>query len=316
MTSRTHRLESLLFTVLLSASALGAERRIKSELWGGVDLTGGDVTYEIGGQIRQGPMVEDLHFPISRLEWPLNAAMLSLGGSVEVGAFDARAVFSKNAARDAGKMKDSDWEIDEMPDVLTTYSESDTEFDAWQADGSVRYWVLFPTGNPKETVRLGGGIGVLYQDFSWEAKDTDQWYPQRPDLGHDILRGVTITYDARVLMPYIDVGGKMTYGPLYFEGRLGWSPYTQVEDVDDHKLRYIRAETTSDGAGAFAELLGRYTFSNGAFLQCAVHMLAFETKGTEKDFVYAGPDYGTSWEIEHEVRSSQARLTLAGGMAF
>lgn len=305
------------FVLLLSASAYGAgQPALKTDVWAGLDALGGDVTYEIGGTVRQGAIVEKTHFPLSRLEWPLNVAMLSIGGSAEYGDFDARARVSRNITADSGTMKDSDWEIEGQPNVLTTYSESDADLSATMFDASARYWVAFPTSNEKEFARLGGGIGVLYQDFSWDAKNTDQWYPQNPGLGHDIFRGTTISYDAKVLMPYVEVGGKLNYGALYLEGRVGLSPYTQVEDVDDHRLRYIKAETDSDGTGAFAELIGRYTFRNNIFLQGALWAMAFDVEGTEKDHVYAGPDAGTRWEIEHKVTSSQARLTVAGGISF
>lgn len=315
----SQRMQALMaaFVLLVSVSAHGAgQPAFKTDLWAGFDVTGGDVTYEIGGTVRQGALVEEVHFPLSRLEWPMNVAMLSIGGSVEAGDFDARAVASRNITSESGTMKDSDWEIEGQPDVLTTYSESDAELSAMQLDGSVRYWVSFPTSNERERVRLGGGVGVLYQDFSWDANDTDQWYPQNPGLGHDIFRGTTISYDAKVLMPYVEVGGKLNYGALYLEGRVGLSPYTQVEDVDDHRLRYIKAETDSDGTGAFAELIGRYTFQNNIFLQGSFWAMAFDVEGTEKDHVYAGPEAGTRWEIEHKVTSSQARLTVAGGISF
>ncbi len=289
---------------------------VSADVWAGLDAMSGDMTYEIGGKFKQNGVEERGHFPISRLEWPIALVSVQIGGRVSVKDWDFRAAFSAAQNDDAGKMKDSDWEIPDNPKVLTTYSESDSELKMWQAEASLRYWVPFKTSNPKEQARLGGGVGILYQSFDWSARDTDQWYPQNPELGHDRFAGEVITYKADVLMPYIEVGGQLKYQQLFFEARIGLAPWVQVEDVDDHKLRYIRAETTGDGAGAFGELLARYTFANNLFLQASLWAMTFETDGTEKDYVYGGEDAGSRWEIEHKVKSSQVRLTLAGGVTF
>jgi outer membrane protease len=301
-----------------AAAALAAESAsdVEADYWVGLDAWHGKVQYEIGGWTKQDGVLEHNHFPVSRLEWPINAVSLQLGATVGSPKWDVRASFGATKNDDAGTMKDSDWEIPDNPKVLTTYSESDAELSAWQLDASIRYWIPFGSTNPKEQIRLGGGAGMLYQDFDWEARDTDQWYPQNPEMGHDKFPGKVITYEAQVLMPYVEVGGQWRHERFSAEARLGLAPWLQVEDVDDHKLRYIRAETTSDGLGAFLEILARYTFANNLFLQASLWTMSFETTGTEKDHVYDGEDVGTRWEIEHEVKSTQSRLTLAAGMAF
>lgn len=289
---------------------------IEADYWVGVDAWSGDVTYEIGGRVEQNGLVDHTHFPLSRLEWPISVAGVQVGGRLGSEVWDLRVSLSAAQSDDAGTMKDSDWEIPDAPRVLTTYSESDTELTAAQVDASLRYWVPFATSNTRERARLGGGVGMLYQDFDWTARNTEQWYPQNPELGHDYFAGDVITCEAQVFMPYLEVGGQLRYEQLFFEARAGFAPWMQVEDVDDHKLRYIRAETTSDGQGMFAEILARYTFSSGVFLQVCAWGMSFETDGTEEDFVYAGDDAGARWNIEHKVKSTQSRVTLSFGIAF
>lgn len=287
-----------------------------ADYWVGVDKWWGHMTYEIGGTVKMDDMVEQIHFPLSRLEWPISLVSVQVGGRLAWNNWDARAAFSAGQNDDAGTMKNSDWEIPDAPKVLTTYSESDTELEMWQVDASLRYWFAFQTSNPKEQARLGGGVGVLYQDFDWSARDAEQWYPQNPELGIHRLPGVVITYEAQVLMPYVEVGGQLKFQNASFEARLGLAPWAQVEDVDDHKLRYILAETTGEGSGVFGELLARYTLTNNVFLQFAWWGMSLETEGTEKDYVYGGEAEGARWEIDHEVKSSQIRLTLALGVTF
>lgn len=134
--------------------------------WVGPEAWSGDMTYEIGGRVEENGVVEHVHFPYSRLEWPMSAVGIQLGTRVAAESWDLRATFTAAQNDNAGKMKDSDWEIPDNPKVLTTYSESDTEWTAWQADVAARYYIPFATSNPDESLRLGGGLGLLYQDFS------------------------------------------------------------------------------------------------------------------------------------------------------
>lgn len=287
-----------------------------SQFWAGLEAWSGDMTYEIGGRTEENGNVEQVHFPVSRLEWPMSAAGIQLGWRATPENWDLRATFSAAQNDNAGKMKDSDWEIPDTPKVLTTYSESDAEWSAWQMDVAARYYIPFATSNPDESVRLGGGLGLLYQDFSWTARNTDQWYPQNPWIPPDYFAGTVITYDAKVTMPYLEVGGQLTYQRLFLEGRLGLAPWMQIEDRDDHRLRYILAETTADGTGVFVELVARYQFDGGFFIQGGLWALSHETKGTEHDYVYGGEDAGAQWQIEHEITGTQTRMNLAAGMMF
>jgi len=52
------------------------------------------------------------------------------------------------------------------------------------------------------------------------------------------------------------------------------------------------------------------------FLAGRVDVLDFETDGSEKNYIYAGPDQGYSWEIYHEITSTQISGLLTAGYQF
>lgn len=279
------------------------------DMWGGVERMSGHVTYQIG---------DDNLFPLSELKWPADVTFGSVGGSVYFGKWEAYGVFSKNIDSDAGTMEDSDWEYEWNPDLKTTYSESDTDFDGYTSDGSIRYWLMeTPMRDLKgAVVSLAAGVGYLYQHFSWDAKDLDQWYPQNPEIEHDIVSGTVGSYESTLNMPYIEAAGKLACKRLVMSGTMGFAPYAQVKDEDDHKLRFIRADTDADGTAFKASLQARYNLTEHLFIMAQANYLTFDVDGTEKDNTYAGPDEGDSWTIDHKITSDQTSVLLAAGMFF
>lgn len=313
---------SILAAVLITACAASAAEPAKPakqpkpfsfDVYGGAGFMAGDVTYQIGGDVSANGVSEELHFPISELKWPTDVAIGTIGASFEIlERFEVRASYGANITSDAGTMEDSDWEYE---DVLTIYSESDAELEFWQGDASARYWFFVSPGRGGEEFKFGAGAGVLYQDYYWEASNLDQWYPPYPWLGHDYSDEVVITYDVEMTMPYFELAGKLVHPKFTLEGR-GGVGYVQLNDVDDHKLRYIRAETETDGAGVFFEGIARYYIVKNLFLQGTLYTFAAGTQGTEQDVVYAGEDEGDTWEIEHEVTIGQIQGTAAIGLEF
>ena len=303
----------LLLTALTAFSApapSAAPNKLTWDLWGGIEQMGGHVTYQIGQ--------EGVYFPLSELKWPVDVIFGSIGGSLYYGRWEAYGVFSKNLENDAGKIEDSDWEDDSNPDLKTTYSECDTDFDGYTSDGSIRYWMMdTPIRDlPGTTAALAFGAGFLYQNFSWDAENLDQWYPPLPDAPHDIVPGPVGSYESTLNMPYIEAAGKLAYKKLVLEGRIGYAPYATVDDVDDHKLRYIRAETDADGTALKADLQARYNLNAKFFLMARVNYLTFDVDGTEEDEVYAGPDQGDEWTIDHTIKSDQTSVLLGAGANF
>ena len=282
--------------------------KLTGDLWGGVERMGGHVTYQIG----------EGDYTLSELKWPVDVTFGSIGGRAAAGPWEACAVFRKNLDSNAGTMEDSDWEDEWNPDLKTTYSESDTDFDGYTMDGAVRYWIMnSPIRDLPDTVAsLAAGVGFLHQHFSWDAKDVDQWYPQNPDVPHDIVPGIVGSYETTLNMPYLEVAGRIAHRKLVAKGTIGFAPYATVDDEDDHKLRAIRATTDADGTALKANLEVRYNLANNLFVMAEFNYLNFDTDGTEEDYVYAGPDEGDRWTIDHGIQSDQTSVLLAAGIHF
>ena len=305
---------AVMFLISLSAFSAPVQsagsKAIQWDMWGGVERMSGHVTYQIGD--------DGAYFPLSELKWPADVTFGSVGGSVYFGKWEAYGVFSKNIDSDAGTMEDSDWLDESNPDLMTIYSESDTDFDGYTTDGSIRYWLMeTPIRDlPGTVVSLAGGLGYLYQNFSWDAKDLDQWYPQNPEFEHDIVDGPVGSYESTLNMPYIEAAGKVAYKGLLMSGSVGFAPYVRVEDEDDHKLRYIRATTDADGTAFKASLQARYNLTRNLFMMAQVNYLTFDVDGTEKNKTYDGPYEGDSWTIDHKIKSDQTSVLLAAGVNF
>ena len=285
-------------------------KAITWDLWGGVERMSGHVTYQIGE--------DGVQFPLSELKWPVDVTFGSVGGSVCFGKWEACGLFSKNLDNDAGQIEDSDWEDASNPDLKTTFSKSDTDFDGYTSDGTIRYWLMeTPMRDlPGTVVSLAAGVGYLYQHFSWDAMNLDQWYPQNPEIEHDIVSGTIGSYESTLNMPYIEAAGKVVYKRLVMAGTLGFAPYAQVTDKDDHQLRHILADTDADGTALKASLQARYKLTDNLFMMAQVNYLTFDVDGTEEDKVYAGPDEGQTWSIDHKIKSDQTSVLLAAGVDF
>jgi outer membrane protease len=292
-----------------------ASNSVTWNLWGGAGIMNGDVTYQIGGHYEDSTGEGETHFPLSELKWPVNVPFGTVGASVDFNRLEARGQFSKNLSSDAGQIEDSDWEDEADPDLLTTYSESDTDFEGYIADGSIRYWLL-ETSLREIRTSLAVGAGWLYEYFSWDAENLDQWEPQNPDSEHIIVPGTVGSYEATLNMPYVEAAGKLAFKGLTIEGSLGAAPYAQVHDVDDHKLRYILAKTDADGTAFKASLQARYNFTDKVFLMTQLSYLTFDVDGSEENEVYAGAYEGETWSIDHNVTSDQTHVLLAAGVNF
>jgi outer membrane protease len=288
----------------------GVAKGISWDLWGGVEPMSGHVTYQIGGN--------DGRFPVSELKWPADVIFGTVGGSIYYGKWEAYGLFSKNLEDTAGTLEDSDWEDPSRPDLKTIYSESDTDFSGYTTDGSIRYWMMnSPVRDlPGTVASLAIGLGYLYQDFSWDAKNLDQWYPQNPEFGHDVVPGPVASYESTLNMPYVEAAGKLVYKDLMLAGTLGFAPYVQVNDEDNHILRYIQADTDADGTAFKASLHARYYFANHVFLMAQVNYLTFDVDGTEHVEVYAGPFTGERWTADHNIKSDQTSVVLGAGVFF
>lgn len=282
--------------------------------WGGIGFWYGDVTYQIGGDVVYSDGIsERLPDKISELKWPIEAPVVSLGAeALSRDGLEIRGTFSTLLSEGGGTVEDSDWYVYTMSGKRDIYSESDASLKAWSADVAIRYWFM---NSRQRKFALAAGVGGLHQDLRWDASNVDQWYPQNPEMGHDVQAGPVGKFEAVVNLPYAELAAQWTISRLVLQGALDIG-YAMVSDKDDHLLRYIYAETDADGVGFRGRLLGRYAISERFSLQGRVTGFALGAKGTQESSVYGGEDYGLSWEIDHKVSSVQTCLDLAGVYRF
>jgi len=285
---------------------LQTNRRLAVEA--GLGFLSGSTTYEIGGHVAYADgRSTDLHFPISRLEFPLDVIMLQARGQYVLNnRWTAHLGLSGSLSSDAGTMEDSDWLA---PGMLTVFSESDTELDAFTLNASARR--LLHQG---QRVRWSAEAGILYQDYGFTISNTDQWYPIAPYLPHSYVPGVGLTYDITMTMPYARVLLDYALSPNWtVTGGLGFSPLATAEDEDAHLVRDPQKFSTGeyDGDGMLYLLRSRYQYGERWFFSAEFSGVSMDLDGDQD--VQSGSD---RWTIDATSELSQSRLKLLVGRTF
>jgi len=276
----------------------------------GIGGLSGDTTYQIGGRYVTPPGSGTYHFPISKLEFPLDIWMISVEESkefkknwkVSVGA-------KKNYTRDAGKMEDSDWLTVANPSQLDLYSQSDAYLDALILGIHVSYrFFERPHGS------LTAGVGYRYQNFDYECKLNRQWSPSGLS-GYDYTGtgSVDLTYEVTYNIPYIEIRTQYIFTNKWsLDASLGYSPIVHVEDLDVHVLRAKVSEGDCDGDAILFSLKGRYNVSRSWFFALQLDYTYINTDGRQKQYT----DGAWSATIDQEITSEQLFGVLYAGYAF
>lgn len=294
-----------------------------------IGLMTGDTTYQIGGLITDNAGgVYEVQFPLSELKWPLDIAVAFLGGSGRFGPLSVQARIGASLTDSPGEMEDSDWGVyylDYGPpfrdDSLDIFSTSDATLSAAMFDLKVRYAFLDRPG-----FSLAGGIGLLYQDFSFEARGVDQYSPSWRDYGLTgdpfRFRGgpnqLGITYDVTYTVPYLEIAAGWKFGHrVTVDASLGYSPIAYAEDTDDHVLRGKLSEGSCDGSAVMANVGATVAFGRRFFGAVGLSYLNIDTDGTQVQSYYEDPSMiGYEATIDHTITSSQTSLYLRGGITF
>lgn len=307
----------------LALEVLGPEKKevIAQEygtIWVGLGYLTGDVTYQIGGKFRGtfgGQIVQGKNqFPLSELKWPLDALMFSVGGELRFfKKGELRVAFSKNLTDRPGKIGDTDWQAEmDAPHEKTTFGTSDTAFSGYVLDLGVRYWLLERRVNQDFTWAIAPGAGLLIQEYSWDGSNLVQ-----ADLftGDKITQaGPTIAYKFNLLMPSLDLAGKLTYKRLSFLTSFAFSPRLITKDKDFHLLRSKFIETKAYGQGFKVAWESRYALSRHWFLHLSGDWLWIRANGMDQNWqTFANIDSNT-WSTEHRITSTQ--LGYPGGRRF
>ncbi len=303
----------------------------------GTGVMRGHTTYQIGGDVKYADGARDnLHFPISELKFPLDVYMASLSASAE---FKERWKLIINAKKNitdaAGTMEDSDWgywhdgadlphdpgstcDPDRCyPDSLDIYSESDAELEALIVDVDFRYR-FFNKAFSKTRLSFFAGAGHIYEKFSYEVSDVDQWYPSYQDyfgvdLGHDEVSGKVLTYDIKYFIPYIKAGTTFAVmDRLGIEGSFAFSPYLIIKDEDNHILRDKISEGELEGYAIMFSLEGRYNFSKHWYTKLEINYMNLYAEGEQEQSI-GGAHFAT---IDQEITSEQMTALLKAGYSF
>lgn len=316
-------LVTLLSISLISGSVMAQtpalEKKAPASTWTGSIQAGvgywmGDATYSIGGETYvpgEGTFI--LPDKISELKFPLDVAYGSVGGNlIWNGKIEIFGTLTMNLTEPSSKMEDSDWGVIDDSGSLDIYSESDAELNAVTFDGGARYWLPVTTASTNRAVwSLGAGPSLLYQHLDWTISNVDQWYPSHPELGHDTQSGVVATYNADILMPYLDACVKIQRQRLTGRAEIGFGP-ALVQDEDDHILRQKRSTATMLGFGLKGAAEIRYDLTRQLFATARIEMLSINVTGTSKDEGYGGDLVGYYSEIDEDFTLT----SLTGGLSI
>lgn len=315
----------------------------KGDVEVGLERLSGHTTYAIGGGLRidgEGP--GQVHFPISELEFPLDAYLCSVEAGITFADAFRFGLGYKKSLSGEGTVKDSDWGywwLNGRPwgrqETLDIYSESDGAVDALIWDGRLSYtWHHALSANQFGLDDLGVkfGLGYIRQRFDFEVTDLDQWYPSYPLYrnsiesdptlppatkaavkGHILVPGKVLTYSVTyTFFPMLEVGAVAVFHQRFsLEGGLGYCPWVRAEDEDHHLLRDKVSEGDCDGTAFLGSLKIGYALSRSLTLGLSYDLITIETDGVQTQ---RAPDF--AGEIDQTIESRQQYLGLNLGYRF
>lgn len=285
-----------------------------TEFWihGGVEAWAGEITYRIGYPVTEASGQRYYgYFPFSELEFPLDAAF----GVVKAGAVLGNRVvinaqIKTNVSDPDDDMIDRDWTSSSYPWRLDIYSKSEvTGFDALVLDGDVSYKVF-----DSSILWLAVGAGYMYEDFEYETALKRQWSPSGLP-GNDYFGDgrTTLIYEVESNMPYLLVRAKFNIiEKLKINARLGFAPWVEVEDRDQHLLRDKVSVGEMDGSAVMVSVDTQYDFTPQLFV----------TGGLSHTYIDVDGDMEASFNgvydhtVEEELTSRQTSVFLTVGFRF
>jgi hypothetical protein len=278
-----------------------------------VESLSGYTQYRIGGYVELATGESGVvRMPISELEFPLDVAMASIGCEISFSKnIITKLTYKESITSDAGELKDSDWGIadpESHPNRLDIYSESDAGLDARIVDLKLRGRVY---KNRTETLQLFTGGRFMYQNFQFEITNLDQWYPSRPQLGHDYVSGNVLDYE----VSYYIFAGEFAAQYKKEKFSVGSSVGIAVvasEDKDQHLLRSKVNESDGIGTGALFSLEGKYRITDHWAAAVQIKYISLYTEGESKACFNGSYDH----TIDHEIESRQASAALEVEFTF
>lgn len=285
----------------------------------GTGFLTGNLTYQIGGLVTGSFGSGRLHFPLSELKWPINAQVLISGTDILINdSCEFKCKLMKSIRSNAAKMEDSDWTLEFLPCLKTIYSESDTEFQGYAVDTSFHLLINNQKSSflNKPQNKYSLGLGILSQEYKWNASNVDQWYPLDASAAHEKATGLVGTYKAMLLAPYFEVTANIIKNRYVLSSSFAFAPYSEISDEDNHILRQMLSKGNSKGTGIKAGLTGQYNFTKNIFIIVQADYLALKLNGSSNTVFYEGVDKGLEWNIENKVMVTQYYWGFSIGRKF
>lgn len=308
------RIAVVIFTVLFNTN-LKAVDGIKIGIE--TQKLDGFSSYTIGGitESKFGQVV--FHFPVSQLTFPSNiyTGKINVTGRLNQ-SHSFNLSFQKNLNSYSGKLEDSDW-LSSKSTEKDIYSESDTFLNLLSYNAKWDYIVnsiIYPN-NDKTTYTFS--IGYEHQDFGFEARDLEQWYPSDPTKEKKTQEGKVITYDLSTKIPYWAFNINQTLGKASIGIGVGYSPYVKLSDKDDHVLRSKLAKGSLTGQMEFATLSLNYQFSKSfsSFINYQYRLI--QSHGIQVQSRYQDTDEGKAGHIADLDEKIDSELSsLSFGLAY
>lgn len=327
--------------LFLLVTALGTNNAVAGsthqfDIWLQPGLLQGDTTYTIGGAFEDNQGHKGQYWdPLSELKWPLDIVMVALGGQARVGKFSVRGDIAKNITGDAGDLEDSDWGVyydafgpnpapgyHFYPTTKDVFSTSTTDISALIFDVRGRYAVV-----QGARFSTNVGLGFRYQRFSMVASDVHQYSPSFYDYRLDTVfasdpffyvgNGPGIDYEVTYSIPFAELSGLYRFGTkVSLEGSVGYSPFVQAKDRDDHLLRFKLSEGSGSGTAWLLGLTLRLQATRHWFTAVGLSGLFIDTSGSQKQSFYGGEYVGYEATIDQTITSSQTYGSLEVGYLF
>lgn len=262
--------------------------------------------------------------PLSRLEFPLDGS--AWGGVAlrrEMGRFSLGLEVYRNVNRELeGVMKDSDWDDDAQPQLLTIYSESNCRLEpsymvGVDADLKVSDWLGLPAWLDLRPV-----AGVRWQRLTFVTHDGTQY--DRNGAGWDAqgLPGDSLRFEQRYWQPFLglraafQLGDPFGAGPLRLRLQLDRA-WVQAKNEDHHLLQagYRLTQENTSGEAWHAEVGLELPLTPRLSATAALDYLRIRTEGTHR-MLNSAFGIDQTWERGVKVWSEQRGLTLGVAWRF
>ena len=260
--------------------------------------------------------------PLSRLEFPLNTWWAGGEFRRSFSRISAGIEVMSNVSRESdGSFKDSDWDDDAKPGVLTVYSEAQCRMEPsymvrGDADLKIADWLGMPAWLDLRPV-----AGIRWQRFNLLAHNGLQTYPAPGDTTPpDPLPGEAIRFEQNYWHYFLgiraayDLERHMKIPRLKVFGQLDWA-YVDGDNSDHHLLRagdhWTYEKTRGDAWHASLGIKSGLTKSINAGVEA--EYLLIRTTGTHR---WVNEVFGWNESSDHGVKAWSEQMSLMMSLEY